>query len=268
MSAQPIDVRRVRRHFSISAGEYDRYAQVQKRVAVRLLELALTPEPAAGPALEVGTGTGEVARRVRRLCPELALVVSDLAHGMTRHAAAIPGTLAVDADAQALPFRDASFGLLLSASVFQWLNDLPAALSEAARVLRPGGLLAFALYGERTLGELREAHRLALAETGAAHNSHVHTFPSDDAVGRALTAAGLETLHLFAEDEVEEHADVAALLHSLKKIGAQNASSSRPAGLASRRVMGRMADLYAERFGRDGSIPATYHVIYALARRP
>lgn len=269
MSGAAIDIRRVRRNFSAQAAEYDRHARVQKRVAERLLHLLMAAGPLAGPALEVGTGTGELARRLRRVRPDLPLVVSDLAHGMTRHAAAgLPGVPAVDADAQALPFAGGRFGLLLSASVFQWLNDLSCALAEASRVLRPGGVLAFAMYGERTLWELREAHRQALSELAPAHASHAHDFRREAEVRAALTAAGLERLQLFSEEEVEHHPDLAALLRSLKQIGAQNAAVSRPAGLASRRVMARLADHYADRFGRTEGLPATYHVIYALARKP
>jgi malonyl-CoA O-methyltransferase len=270
MSRPPIDLQQVRRNFSCHAEEYDRYAQVQKRVAARLLDLLLPQIRPGTLALEVGTGTGELARRLLRLTSDVSLVVSDLAHGMSRHAAETLGGLpAVDADAQALPFRDRRFGLVLSASVFQWLNDLPAALAEIDRVLRPGGLLAFAMYGERTLWELREAHRLAVQEAGGEHGSHAHTFPGEAEVGQALAAAGLTPLRLFAEDEVERHPDVAALLRSLKKIGAQNASAERPAGLASRRVMQRLGALYAECFGHAAlGLPATYHVIYALARKP
>jgi malonyl-CoA O-methyltransferase len=266
----PADVvaREVRRHFSEHAREYDRYAVVQKRVVRRLLSLLPPGAGEAGPALDLGTGTGELARQLRRRFPEVPLAVADIAHGMTCHAVAtIPGALAVDADAQALPFAAGSFGLLLSASVFQWLNDLPAAFSEAGRVLRPGGLLAFALYGEGTLRELREAHRLALAEGGRERPSHAHSFLDEVQVGAAAGGAGLELLQLFAEEEVEEHADVTALLRALKRIGAQNASSQRPPGLASRRVTLRMMEIYAESFGRAGGIPATYRVIYGLARR-
>jgi len=268
LSRPPIDIRQVRRNFSCHAEDYDRYAQVQKRVSARLLDLVLPLVPPGAMALEVGTGTGELARRLLRFRPDASLVVSDLAHGMTRHAAeSLGGLPAVDADAQALPFRSRRFELVLSASVFQWLNDLPAALAEAARVLRPGGLLAFAMYGERTLWELREAHRLAVQEAGGEHLSHAHTFPGETEVAQALSAAGLTTQQLFAEDELEQHPDVAALLRSLKKIGAQNASSRRPAGFASRRVMQRLSALYADRFGQSQGIPATYHVIYGLARQ-
>ncbi len=268
MSREAIDTCRVRRNFSRQADEYDRYARVQKRVAEELVRLIGDGQNVSGTALDIGTGTGFAACSLARRLPELPLVISDLAHGMTAHAAErLPGALAVDADAENLPFRNESFGLVFSSSVFQWINDLERLFADAARILRPDGSFVFAMYGRGTLGELRTAHRQALEEAGRADRSHMHTFPDEEQVRSALRGAGLSVERLFSVDEVERHADVASLLKSLKKIGAQNAASSRPTGLPSRRVMLRLIDLYTRSFGKNGFIPATYHVIYARAAR-
>ncbi len=161
-----------------------------------------------------------------------------------------------------------AFDLILSASVFQWLNDLPGALRECSRVLAPGGMLAVALFGEGTLWQLKEAHSLALSEGGSPNSSHFQTFPSREKTEDAIAGAGLRILSLACEEEREFHPALSELLLALKKIGAQNASASRPGGLASRRVMSRMADLYRDRFAEPDGLPVTYRVIYALARRP
>jgi malonyl-CoA O-methyltransferase len=267
---QRLDRERIRRSFSAQAAGYDRYAAVQRRVADRLLQLFLEGGAAAGQALEVGAGTGRLSRRLARACPGVRPIVSDLAHGMTRLAAgAVPAALAVDADAQALPFRDRSLSLVLSSSVYQWLENLPLACAESARVLRPGGRFALALFGERTLHELRDSHRRAVAETGDRRPSHVQSFPTEAEVAHALMAAGFRRVRLVAVEEVEFHPQVADLLRDLKGIGARNAAVDRPPGLAARTVMARMADLYAAGHRRaDGRLPATYHVIYALGRKP
>lgn len=260
-------VQRVREHFSCHAAEYDRFARVQKIVAARLVAEA-GPLMNSGWVLDVGTGTGEVGRCVLEQNPGAPLVICDIAPGMTRHAAAIlPGVLAADGDAQSLPFADNLFSCVLSASVYQWMNDLPLAFREAARVLKDEGLFAFALFGEGTLQELRRSHRQAMAELTAAGRSHVQEFPGQAQVAEALAAATFQVVRLWSENEVEWHASVADLLRTLKKIGAQNASDHRPPGLASRRVMQRMTDIYNTDYRRDGQIPATYQVIYGLARK-
>jgi len=264
MTRPDIDRSRVRQHFSCHAGEYDRYALVQKRVVEGLLERLPAAEPPAGTILEVGTGTGVLGQKLADRYPNLPLIVSDIAHGMTRHAArVVDRALPLDADAQRLPFRSQVFGLMVSSSMYQWVTNLPQAFAESARVLQQGGRFAVALFGERTLFELRDAHRLALAECGGVRPSHVQEFPTLDEVGAALRFAGFVDISIATADEVERHTDVAALLRNLKRIGAQNASSAGPSGLASRRVMQRMMEIYRQQHGVGGSIPATYQVIYA-----
>jgi len=269
MNRSVINTRQVRRHFSSHAEEYDRYAMVQKNVVGRLMDIVRSQGAVSGPVLEVGCGTGELSRQVSALFPDLSLTLSDIAHGMTRHAArTVPGATAVDADAQDLPFGKAGFGLVLSSSVYQWVNDLPRAFAEGARVLAPGGCFAFALFGEGTLHELRESHRLAVAETGGHHSSHVQDFPSGAEVRSALAAAGFKEALVRSVYEVETHSEVENLLRNLKRIGAQNAAGERPRGLASRHVMRRMIQIYRQRYASESSIPATYEVIYGLGRKP
>lgn len=258
-----IDRRQVRQHFSCHARDYDRFARVQQNVACRLSELLFAQGCDWTRALEVGCGTGLLSRRVVHKLPNLSIVLSDLAHGMsTAMAELLPGQLVCDADAARLPFRAASFDLVLSSSVYQWLDDLPAAFAEVARVLQPGGLFALSLFGEKTLHELRSSHQQALS----GRLSHGQHFVSRKKVIRAL---GMSFCPLFdtSEFEVEWHASVADLLRSLKRIGAQNSSRERPAGLASRQVIQQMMSYYQQEFGSVRGIPATYEAIYLLARR-
>ncbi len=203
MSADlPLSPSRVRRRFSSQAGEYDRYAIVQKQVAANLI--AALPKTFEGPVLDVGTGTGELAKRLRVLYPDPPLVVSDLAHGMTSLAALnIPGAWAVDADAQELPFAAGRFAAVLSASVYQWMNDLPRAFEEGRRVLRKDGVFGFALFAERTLFELRAAHRESMREANSTHPSHVQEFPSLQQVRSALHQASFTNIQLWEADEVQ-----------------------------------------------------------------
>jgi malonyl-CoA O-methyltransferase len=267
MNSLPVSTRQVRQHFSAHASEYDCYAQVQKRVVAGLIARLPLDLHLYKTALDLGTGTGDLARQLRERAPELPLLVADIAHAMTCAAATrVAHVAAFDADAESLPLRSASVGLVLSASMYQWVNDLPRAFAEVQRVLQPGGLFAFALFGAGTLAELRAAHSAALAEEGHAAVSHMQRFPDGETVAAALKTAGLSG-QLESLDEEEEHPDVPHLLRSLKRIGAQNATSNRPAGLSGRKTTERMMAIYKERFGDNGSIPATYQVIYGLARK-
>ncbi len=261
-----IDINQVRRHFSGHAREYDLYAIVQKRVAATLLDRL--PADAAGPVIDLGTGTGEVAALLRQRLPDERLLVSDLAHDMTLAALRrLSQTLAVDADARSLPFADASLGLILSASMYQWIDDLSAAFAECHRVLRPGGYFCFALFGDGTLGELRSVFHRALAECGSSRPSHFHEFPKLETVGSALDRAGFEAVECCQEIEKDLHADFRLLMQGLKRIGAQNASRQRPTGLFPRRVMQAMAALYRQEYEAPAGLPASYCVIYGYGKK-
>lgn len=267
MNNMTVSSRQVRQNFSSHAGEYDCYAKVQKRVVTELmarLPVDLTPYKLA---VDLGTGTGDLARQLRQREPALPLLVADIAHVMTCSAAArVPGVLACDVDAEALPLHNECVDLILSASMYQWVNDLTCAFSEVQRVLKPGGLFIFALFGAGTLSELRAAHTAALIESGQMTPSHMQCFPSEKVVASSLQSADL-IARLECRDEVEEHPDVSQLLRSLKRIGAQNAACNRPSGLSGRKTTERMMAIYQEDYGRNGIIPATYQVIYGVAQK-
>ncbi|MGK2904858.1 MAG: methyltransferase domain-containing protein [Desulfuromonadales bacterium] len=266
-SIKAIDSEHMRGNFSSHAGDYDRYALVQKRV-VASLHRTIPVFAKSGLMLDVGTGTGALAAAILCSDPAQKLVVMDIAHGMTRQAAkSLPAVSACDGDARYLPFADESFTTAVSSSVYQWVDCLPTAFAEVARVLKPGGFFVLALFGEKTLCELRASHRLAIADSSANRLSHVLSFPTLSDVSAAIDAAGLTRHDLRSTMDVEFHADVADLLRQLKRIGASNASVDRPRGLASRRVMQSMTRAYEESYRCDAGLPASYEVIIAVAEK-
>ncbi len=263
-----IDSQCMRGNFSKHAADYDNHASVQKRVVEHLCQYLLPLSLKAGAILDVGTGTGSLAAAVTDRWPEHPLVLMDIAHGMTNAAAQRLSTAtACDADARQLPFADRTFTAILSSSVYQWVDGLPAAFTEVCRVLQPGGWFAAALFGDQTLHELRACHGQAIKACGGDKTSHVQSFPTVPEVLDALAAAGLECRHHATRMEIEYHRGVPDLLRQLKKIGASNAAADRPRGLASRRVMRFMMAAYEEQYRTTAGVPASYEVIIAVARK-
>ena len=95
--------------------------------------------------LETATGTGIVSRRLREALPaDATLVATDLNDAMVDHARTAvtePGITWQQADAQALPFADGSFDVVVCQFGFMFLPDKVMGFREARRVLDDGGVL-------------------------------------------------------------------------------------------------------------------------------
>src|SRR5262249_11997948 len=98
--------------------------------------------------------------------------------------------LVVAADEEALPFRDASLDLVVSALALQFVNDLPGTLIQIRRALKPDGLLLAALAGGDTLTELRQAFAAAEAEIEGGISPRVVPFSDVRDMGALLQRAG------------------------------------------------------------------------------
>jgi SAM-dependent methyltransferase len=99
----------------------------------------LVPEPGA-KTLEVGCGEGRVARDLAARGHRVTGL--DASPTLVRAAAeADPGATYVVGPAEALPFDDASFDLVVAYNALMDVADMPTTVAEAARVLRPGGRL-------------------------------------------------------------------------------------------------------------------------------
>lgn len=128
--------------YSRLAGRYDRivtHGSLRWGVAGGRRAVAAWAEalPRGTPVLDLPTGTGEYLPHL-----PASTVGVDLAEGMLRRASTrSPGTPLVRADMFELPFPDASVGAVFSALGLQLLPRPRDAVGEAARVLRPDGVL-------------------------------------------------------------------------------------------------------------------------------
>ncbi|MDR1708413.1 MAG: malonyl-ACP O-methyltransferase BioC [Candidatus Accumulibacter sp.] len=250
--------RLVRESFGRAAATYDAAAVVQRRVCARLLEeLTWENEPPAR-VLDAGCGTGFGAERLRARWPGARLVGVDFAPAMLAAARRALDD-GVAADMEQLPFGPARFDLWWSSLSIQWC-DAAAVFAEAARVLAPGGRLAFSTLCPETFAELRAAF--------AGVDPHRHTLPfsAPEALDRALEDAGLHARRLIRERHTVFYPNLKALLVSIKDIGAHHVGGGARPGLMGRAAWARVEAAY-ERFRAPSGLPASYDVLLGYAVR-
>ena len=274
-----VDARAVRRHFARAAATYDGAAVLQKEVGRRMAERLDVVKLAPAAILDAGCGTGDAQAELAIRYPDARRVALDVALPMLGVAKAKAGqrrsalsrifsaftggagggdTDFVCGDVAALPFAAGAFDLAWSNLVLQWVGDLPLALAELCRVLRPDGLVTFSTFGPDTLRELRAAF------AGVDRHVHVSRFTDMHDIGDMLVRAGFGDPVMHMEIFTLTYAEPSALLRDLKAIGATNATRARPRSLMGRGRWERaLASLETAR--RDGRIPATFEVIYGHA---
>jgi len=267
VSPRRFDAARLKRSFGRAARAYVEVAVLQREVEARLLEqLAVLEDRRPARILDVGSGPGRASGAMKKRWPGADVIAMDLALPMLRevprHTRFWRPVRRICADATQLPLADASIDVIFSSLCLQWVADLPVALAEFRRVLRPDGLLLFSTFGPDTLLELREAY-LAAGE----RHPPLSPFAAIQQVGDALVAAGFRAPVLERDTFTLTYPDVRALLLELRAIGATDAQPQRPRGLGGKARHAGMVRAY-EGQRRDGVLPSTWEVITAMAWAP
>jgi ubiquinone/menaquinone biosynthesis C-methylase UbiE len=226
------------RYHDAAAEEYDAkwgidFGDVgQRQVRLKLVKaLGELGGRSFGDALEIGSGTGYFSLNLVQLGVIERLTATDISPGMLKRLAATAAALGLGLDevttvateAERLPFADESFDLVFGHAVLHHIPDLDRAFAEFLRVLRPGGMIAFAgepsRYGDRLAAlpkrtgmlvapawrRLTGARRRAVAEAEQSHGHalegevDVHAFAPAD-LRRLLAATGFEARHVGGEE--------------------------------------------------------------------
>jgi ubiquinone/menaquinone biosynthesis C-methylase UbiE len=238
------------------------------RVAADLAERVSAVLRRFDVAVDLGT-PGEAVRAALSGLGSIGTVVAMdtiAGRGTTRAEKAV---LRVIADEEALPFRDASLNLAISAFTLQFVNDLPGVLAQIRRALKPDGLLVAALVGGETLTELRQAFAAAESNTEGGASPRVAPFVDLRTLGDLLRRAGF-ALPVTDSDRYTLRYDSAfALMRELRRMGATNALLARRRTPLRRATLMRMAEIYAQRFAdADERVRATFEIVWLSGWAP
>jgi NADH dehydrogenase [ubiquinone] 1 alpha subcomplex assembly factor 5 len=209
-------------------------------------------------ALDLGAQHGLLGARLRGLL-DVEVVIQMEGVGALLRQCSGPR---VQADEEALPFRDQSLDLVVSALALQLVNDLPGTLLQIRQALKPDGLLLAAVLGGATLNELRTALFLAEEEVEGGASPRVAPFADVRELGSLLLRAGFALPVVDAESVTVTYPDPLALMRELKAAGAGNVLRARRRTPLRRETLARAVHHYTERFGLPGGrVPATFEIV-------
>jgi malonyl-CoA O-methyltransferase len=198
-----VDKAVVRRHFARAVATYDLQARVQAAMAQHIC--ALLPRQSYGAVLEIGCGTGLLTRAVAAKLSFASYTANDLVPecAAALHAA-LPQARFIAGDMDSLVLGG-GYDLVLANASLQWSHNLPLLLARLYAALHQGGVLAFSLFGQRNLWQIREYFGVGL-----------EGLPLE--AMRAVLPAG-RLLHLEQEEQDCVFASPMAVLRHLQQTG-------------------------------------------------
>ena len=249
--------RDVRRRFDRAAGCFHEADFVHRVTREGLLERLRPMTTAAATVVDLGSATGAAIPLLEKRFRRARVIAVDFSAAMLQvvrsNKTLFSRRHAVQADARALPFADASVDVVFSNLMLPWIDDLDAVFASVARVLRKDGLFVFSTLGPDSFIEVRDAWGAIDA------GEHVNHFPDMHDVGDALVRAGLRDPVLDVDRLAVSYRSAGALFRDLTATGARNSLRNRQRGLMGRARFGRFTAAF---FPGGGERSLTLELVY------
>ncbi len=132
----------VQKMFTQIAGRYDLMNRLMtggQDIRWRKMVIKLARLDNSSALLDLGTGTGDLAREAATQFPKAKIIASDFTHEMMRVGKRISALNFSTADALKLPFNDSSFDAVISGFLMRNVIDLQKGIEEQFRALKQGG---------------------------------------------------------------------------------------------------------------------------------
>ncbi|RBW68319.1 malonyl-ACP O-methyltransferase BioC [Bacillus taeanensis] len=265
-----IDKKLLEKRFSEHAKTYDKYANVQKKMAEQLIDtLPKNIREKEITILEIGCGTGYLTRLLGDVFPKAKITAVDLAPGMIKAAKEKIKDQRVSflcGDIEEMDLQG-SYDVVISNATFQWLNDLEKVIKRLNAMLTKDGVISFSTFGSLTFQELHHSYNRAKRKL---------QLPMDRSLGQSfysfeelyqICKQSLFSLETFPADingtqslEFEYFETVRDFFISVKKIGANNSSKDQYCQRPS--FFKELIQQYETNYREEQGVRATYHCLF------
>jgi len=171
----------------------------------------------------------------------------------------IEGPIVADNDALALDVG--AHDLVIHALSLHWANDIVGQLVQSRRALKPDGLFIGTMFGGQTLHELRSSLAEAEVQLSGGLSPRIAPMGEIRDLGGLLQRAGFALPVADVTPLTVSYESPLHLMKELRMMGESNALSARQKGFTGRGLLLKAAEIYAETFGSDGRIPATFEIV-------
>ncbi|OBZ89759.1 NADH dehydrogenase [ubiquinone] 1 alpha subcomplex assembly factor 5 [Choanephora cucurbitarum] len=240
--------------------------EIAARVADRLLDINRDFDT----VVDLGSGCGHIVKHATKNMMK-KLIMCDMSEKALLRDKDIPYEVQVErkvVDEEYLPFEENSLDAVVSSLSLNWVNDLPGSLIQIKNSLKPDGVFIGAMFGGDTLFELRTSLQLAEVEREAGVSPRVSPMADSSDMSRLLTRAGFVLTTVDVDEIQVNYPSAFELMEDLKAMGENNAVLTRRPFLKRDTLMSAAA-IYKELHGHpDGTIPATFSIIYLIGWKP
>lgn len=252
---------KIRQAFSDAATQYDMLTSLHKEIG-RDLMAKIREEENNETILDVGMGTGWLTKKIAFYFPESKIVGLDFAEGMIDAAKSQQdGFSIIQADANALPFREKTFDLIVSNLSYQWVEDLEKAFSRVRTLLKEEGLFCMTMFGFDTFRELFSAFEHTMDEK---KELPIKRLATEQQVVDAVRNAGFSNIKSDYERIKVRYPDMLSLIKWIKGIGANMLGNDMFIG---KELLMKTNDYYNEHYKDRLGVYTTFEIIWIECRK-
>lgn len=167
------------------------------------------------------------------------------------------------------PFEENSLDLIVSNLMLHTVNDLPGALIQMRRALKPDGLFLAAMFGGETLHELRDVIGRTELNLRGGNSPRIFPFADKQQMGALMQRAGFALPVVDSDIFTVTYGALPSLLHDLRGMGESNIIAARDKRYVGRNFFPAAQRIYKEAYGEeDERIPASFEIIYLTGWAP
>jgi malonyl-CoA O-methyltransferase len=199
-------------NFSSKVNEYNLNANIQKKVAKKLCKIFIEniddKNPQKIKILDLGSGTSFIAKFLLKNLDNCEIYELDLSLKMLdNYQKNLTKISKICADIENLPFAESSFDAVISSFSLQWIENYEKLFSNLCKILKPRGILAFAIPDNNSFEELKDSP------------FSINKMPDNQDLSNILIKNQFTKKILINERNYERFSNLIEVLKSFKKIG-------------------------------------------------